>query len=98
MGTKRIDIEESVWMPDWFVGYSPRSEGRPEGFWCQWVHVAREILADERTKEHMPEFYLPYEGEHVYSGHHPACSAARDPDEEFVHVDDPVPEEDVTGG
>ena len=79
-GTKRIDIVEDAWMDDWFVATSPRSGGSAEGYWCQWVHVARQILAAEQTKERMPEHYRPYDDPGVYSGHHPECPCANTPD------------------
>lgn len=73
---KRLGVQNPVWMgDDWFTSWSPRnSNSNAEGVWCQWVHMARLILADPRTAEQMPEFALPYpDPPFVYDGHHPAC-------------------------
>lgn len=74
---KRLAIEESEWWPDWWCSYSPRnSNGNAEGQWCQWVHLARLILADERTAEQMPEHHRPYpDAPHLYDESHPDCTA-----------------------
>ena len=74
---KRLGIQMPVWMGgDWFTSWSPRnSNNNAEGQWCQWVHLARLILAHPLTAEHMPEFALPYpDAPHVYDEHHPACT------------------------
>lgn len=76
---KRLGVQMPVWMGgDWFTSWSPRnSNSNAEGPWCQWVHLARLILSDERTREHMPEFHLEYpDPEHLYDGHHPRCRKA----------------------
>lgn len=80
---KRLAIEESEWLSDWYVSASPRNgNANAEGMWCQWVHLARLILADERTKAQMPTHFLPYEGPHLYSEHHPDCIQPDEPEED----------------
>ena len=79
---KRLGITKSDFMDDWWVGFSPRNgmAGQAEGYWCQWVHLARLILADPRTAEQMPDHAMPYDspvksGNPNYLGaeHHPEC-------------------------
>lgn len=83
---KRLGVEESEWLDDWYVSHSPRNgNGNAEGQWCQWVHLARLILAHPLTAEQMPGFHLPYDDPpHLYSGPHPSCvaCAAEAPDGE----------------
>lgn len=73
---KRLAVEESDWLPDWYVSASPRnSNSHAEGLWCHWVHMARLILADERTAAQMPIHYMPYDpAPRVYDEHHPDCT------------------------
>ena len=81
---KRLAIEESEWLSDWWCSYSPRNgNGNAEGQWCQWVHLARLILADERTAEHMPEHHLPYpDARDLYDESHPDCRECAKPEVE----------------
>lgn len=74
---KRLAVEESEWMPGWFCSASPRnSNGNAEGQWCQWVHLARLILAHPLTAEQMPGHHLPYDDPpHLYDSPHPDCTA-----------------------
>ena len=74
---KRLAIEESEWLDDWFMSASPRNgNSNAEGQWCQWVHLARLILASDRTAEQMPGFHLPYpDAPHLYDESHPGCVA-----------------------
>ena len=45
-GGYRCTIEQSEWLPSYWVGYSPRNgQGAcVEGPWCDWVALARNIL------------------------------------------------------
>lgn len=74
---KRLAIEESEWLNDWFMSASPRNgNSNAEGQWCQWVHLARLILASDRTAEQMPSFHLPYpDAPRLYDESHPDCVA-----------------------
>ena len=76
---KRLAVEETEWMDDWFVSASPRNgNSHAEGQWCQWVHLARLILAHERTAEQMPDFAMAYDDPpYLYDGQHPACVRCR---------------------
>lgn len=81
---KRLGVQEPMWMGgDWFTSWSPRNgNNNAEGPWCQWVHLARLILADERTGAHMPEFFLPYDdAPHLYDEHHPQCTQPAEGDD-----------------
>lgn len=40
---------------DWFVGYSPRSDGPGEGSWDHWVELALQILHHPATAIVYPE-------------------------------------------
>lgn len=74
---KRLAIEEGG-MDDWWCSHSPRNgNSNAEGLWCHWVHLARMILADEKTRQQMPEHYREYAAPHVYDEHHPDCKAER---------------------
>ena len=81
---KRLAIEESEWMPGWFCSASPRNgNGNAEGVWCQWVHLARLILADDRTARLMPGHHQPYpDSPRLYDGCHPDCSGVHEDDED----------------
>lgn len=72
---KRLGVEESEWLPSWFVSWSPRNDNQnAEGYWCQWVHLARLILDHPLTARSMPEFHLPYpDPDSPYDGHMSAC-------------------------
>jgi hypothetical protein len=41
---------------------------RPTGTWCEWVHLARLILADEKTLAEMPDHYREYQSPGVSGG------------------------------
>ena len=50
---KRLGMFRSEVIDDWWCGYSPRNgySGVAEGYWHEWVALARLILAeDERRK------------------------------------------------
>ena len=71
---KRLGIESSEWLPGWFTSWSPRNGNmNAEGQWCQWVVLARMILAHELTKEQMPEFHMEFEDPCLYDAPHPDC-------------------------
>lgn len=78
---KRLAVAESEWMDNWYVSHSPRNDNsNAEGNWCEWVHLARLILAHPLTAEQMPDFALAYpDPAHVYSGGHPACTVCNPP-------------------
>lgn len=74
---KRLAVVESEWLDDWYISHSPRNGNEfAEGTWCQWVHLARLILADPRTTAQMPGHHQPYEPPDVYADHHPDCVLA----------------------
>lgn len=72
---KRLGVTQSEWLPDWYASWSPRnSSDCAEGQWCHWVHLARLILADERTAREMPAHHQPYpDAPDIDSGCHPDC-------------------------
>lgn len=71
---KRLAIVGGALGPHWWNSYSPRNENDfAEGPWCQWVHLARKILAHETTKRDMPEHYREYDAPHLYDEPHPDC-------------------------
>lgn len=72
---KRLAVEQSEWLDGWFTSASPRNgNSNAEGQWCQWVHLARQILAHPLTAETMPEHVLAYDDPpHIYDEHHPDC-------------------------
>lgn len=76
--SKRLGVRNPVWMgDDWFTSWSPRNDNsNAEGKWCEWVHLARQILAHPLTVEHMPEFAVPYPDDpgDLYGDHHPGCT------------------------
>lgn len=71
---KRLAIHQEGW-EGWWTSYSPRNgNNNAEGQWCQWVHLARLILADERTRKEMPKHYQAYDAQpHLYDEPHPDC-------------------------
>lgn len=73
---KRLGVTVGNLGPDWYASWSPRnSSDCAEGLWCHWVHLARLILADERTRREMPAHYQPYpDAPYVDSGCHPDCT------------------------
>ncbi len=74
---KRLAITQEGW-DGWWVSYSPRNiNNYAEGQWCQWVHLARKILADEKTKTQMPTHYREYDAPHLYDEPHPDCLACK---------------------
>ena len=72
---KRLAVEESEWLGDWYVSASPRNgNSNAEGQWCQWVHLARLILAHPLTAEHIPSLAVEYpDAPDLYSEAHPGC-------------------------
>ena len=78
---KRLACESSEWLGDgghsWWISHSPRNDNmNAEGQWCQWVHLARLILAHDLTKQFMPGHHQPYpDPPDLYSGCHPDCEA-----------------------
>lgn len=81
---KRLGVEQSEWLDDWFVSHSPRNGNQnAEGMWCQWVHLARLILAHPLTAERVPDLHQSYEDPpHVYDGHLPGCACPGRPEDE----------------
>ncbi|QQV76536.1 hypothetical protein H5J25_13900 [Sphingomonas aliaeris] len=53
-GAKRCGIQRSVWLPSFYVPWSPRNDNEnAEGPWSDWVALARQILvvdAEARAK------------------------------------------------
>lgn len=74
---KRLGVTVGNLGPDWYVSWSPRnSSDSAEGQWCHWVHLARLILADERTQREMPAHHQPYpDAPSLYGSCHPDCTA-----------------------
>lgn len=55
-GGKRLSIERSEWLNDWFVSHSPRnSNSNAEGPWDHWVDLAIQILQHPATELVYPE-------------------------------------------
>lgn len=82
-GGKRLAVEASEWLPGWHVSASPRnSNSHAEAQWCQWVHLARLILADPYTVATVPDLAVPYpDPPQLYAGCHPLCSGCGEGDE-----------------
>ncbi len=58
---KRLMLNRSEGMGDWFYGDSPRNGpyATPEGPWFHWVHLAAQILSHPFTELVAPEYYRP---------------------------------------
>jgi len=56
-GAKRCGIQRSLWLPSFFVGWSPRNDNEnAEGPWSDWVALAHAILAaDAAAIAHLTE-------------------------------------------
>jgi len=55
-GGKRLGMERSDWLSDWFTSYSPRnSNSNAEGPWDHWVDFAVQILRHPATAIVRPE-------------------------------------------
>lgn len=55
-GGKRLSIEKSEWLGDWFISHSPRnSNAFAEGPWDHWVSLALQILQHPATEIVRPE-------------------------------------------
>jgi hypothetical protein len=77
---KRLGVEDGAigdGRHGWWVSHSPRNGNScAEGQWCQWVHLARLILAHDRTREFMPDHHQPYpDPPRLYDECHPDCEA-----------------------
>lgn len=79
-GSKRTNIDMSVYVPDWFVGYGKDESCQFEGTWWDMICFARNILANENTKLCAPEFYKPEWANSNYTG--------EDKPYEFVEVEE----------
>ena len=67
-GAKRANIESSIWLPDWFVGFGKDESCCFEGTWWDMICFARNVLASENTKLCAPEFYHPEYANDNYGG------------------------------
>ena len=48
---KRLGVQWTPWMGDWFTSWSPRNgNSHAEGQWDQWVDLAVKILQDPLTQ------------------------------------------------
>ena len=56
-GAKRANIQPSIWLPDWFVGFGKDESCQFEGTWWDMICFARNVLASPNTKQCAPEFY-----------------------------------------
>ena len=55
-GGRRLAVKASDWIPDWYVGWSPRNENySAEGTWDDWVHLATAILAEEEHRQKLAD-------------------------------------------
>ncbi len=62
-GAKRLTIQNTPWMGDWFVSHSPRNcNSNAEGQWGQWVNLAVSILQHPATAITDPEAHEAAEG------------------------------------
>lgn len=53
---KRIGVQWTPWMGDWFTSWSPRnSNSNAEGPWAHWVDLAVRVLQDPMTKLVRPD-------------------------------------------
>ena len=59
---RRLAVKESLSLPGWYVGYSPRNESNfAEGRWEEWVELAKMILVEDTTRELYERSVLPKE-------------------------------------
>ena len=58
-GGKRANLEQSLYMGDWFCGYGKDENCQFEGTWWDMICFARNVLASENTRMAAPEFYKP---------------------------------------
>ena len=80
-GAKRANLDESEWLPDWFVGYGKDESCQFEGSWWDMICFAREVLASENTKLACPEYYHPeYHIDHYVGGEPYVYDPHYDPD------------------
>lgn len=57
---KRLAVDWTPWMGDWFVSSSPRNgNSNAEAPWEQWVDLALRILDSPLTKLSRPEHHRP---------------------------------------
>ena len=62
-GGKRLGMERSGWLNDWFSSYSPRnSNNNAEGPWDHWVDLAVQILRHPATAIVRPEAHTAVQG------------------------------------
>lgn len=62
-GGKRLGMERSEWLGDWFMSFSPRnSNSNAEGQWDQWVSLALQILQHPATEVVRPEAHAAVQG------------------------------------
>jgi hypothetical protein len=62
-GGKRLALDWTPWMGDWFVSSSPRNgNNNAEGPWDQWVDLAIGILSDSLTERVRPEAHAAVQG------------------------------------
>lgn len=55
---KRLGMEWTPWMGDWFTSWSPRnSNSHGEGTWDHWVDLALSILSDPLTAIVRPDVH-----------------------------------------
>lgn len=53
---KRLGLNRTPWMGDWFVSFSPRNyNSTAEGYWDHWVDLAIKILQHPATEIVRPE-------------------------------------------
>ena len=67
-GAKRCNIDKSYWLGDWFVGTGKDESCYLEGTWWDMICLARNILANENTKQCAPEWYHPEYANDNYGG------------------------------
>lgn len=60
---KRLTIQHTPWMGDWFTSHSPRNDNsNAEGQWGQWVNLAVSILQHPATAITDPEAHQAAQG------------------------------------
>lgn len=67
-GSKRTNIRESEWLPDWFVGFGKDESCAFEGTWWDMICFARNVLASPNTKQCAPEWHHPEYANFNYGG------------------------------
>jgi hypothetical protein len=88
---KRLALDWTPWMGDWFVSSSPRNgNSNAEGQWDQWVDLAIGILKDQLTALVRPEAHAAAQALATFGFYSEAnrCLTDGELNQRFGHADD----------